>query len=285
MRYPQWNKRKRIEADYNEALSKLGRRISNRLKGAKDIGEIQGLLAAMPNDAAFISFAEKQALLMITALWDNNARTWREAARNSMRGAEIYELLKGELQGNMGAVFAAQVRENAAFITQIPLNISREITRIIGERTIQGASYSDIVKEVRKRLPEISQARAMLIARTEIGKANEAITQARSQELGINWYIWRTAKDGDRVRDAHQLMEGVLVNYNDPPAPEELLARISGSNIKSEGHYNAGNIYNCRCYAEPVIDMKYLPNTGLKVYWGGNIQTMTKNKFNEMFIA
>lgn len=55
--------------------------------------------------------------------------------------------------------------------------------------------------------------------------------------------------DGLRVRKSHRIMEGVLVNWNMPPSPE----RLAGE--KDVGNYHAGNIWNCRCYPEPLISV------------------------------
>ena len=72
-------------------------------------------------------------------------------------------------------------------------------------------------------------------------------------------------------------MEGVLVNWNDPPSPEKLVGE------KPVGNYHAGNIWNCRCYPEPVVEPDWLPNR-VKVYHDGQIEAMGKLQFIERFI-
>jgi SPP1 gp7 family putative phage head morphogenesis protein len=108
---------------------------------------------------------------------------------------------------------------------------------------------------------------ARRIARTETAKAQAALTQTRAQNLGINWYVWRT------VRDSHRHMEGVLVPWGNPPNPEALIGKET-----TTGPYHAGNTFNCRCYAEPLIDIDWLewPH---KVYIGGAIQMMNRDEF------
>jgi len=78
-----------------------------------------------------------------------------------------------------------------------------------------------------------------MIARTEIGRASTALTQARSLALGSTGYIWRTAEDGD-VRHSHAEMEGKFVSWDRPPTLDGLT-----------GH--AGALPNCRCYCEVVL--------------------------------
>lgn len=70
-------------------------------------------------------------------------------------------------------------------------------------------------------------------------------------------------------------MEGVLVNWNEPPSPEALAGE------KSVGNYHAGNIWNCRCYPEPLIEIDDI-SWPHKVYTNGKIQTMGKMQFEQM---
>lgn len=256
------------------ALQALAKKIVKGLKGLTEPEDIKRVLVTMTVYKPFIEFAQKAALKMITGLFEDNAKSWRAAARAGMRGAEIYEALKNEMDGPTGAFFRLKVDENAKLITRIPENISREITRIVAERTMEGIRADDIAAEITERLPEISRARANLIARTEVAKTNTAITQARCQEIGVAWYVWRTMEDR-RVRDSHAHMEGVLVRFDDPPSPEELIGR------RSVGRYNAGEIYNCRCYPEPLVDLSVI-RFPAKVYMGGRIISMTRKEFEQL---
>ena len=81
----------------------------------------------------------------------------------------------------------------------------------------------------------------MLIARTEVARTASGLTEARARHVGSDGYFWRTAKDAD-VRDSHRQMEGKFVKWNEPPT-------LSDGTVT-----HAGQIYNCRCYAEPVIN-------------------------------
>ena len=69
-------------------------------------------------------------------------------------------------------------------------------------------------------------------------------------------------------------MEGVLVNWNDPPSPEKLIGE------KDVGKYHAGNIWNCRCYSAPLLeidDVKW-PH---EVYMNGKIKKMNRKEFEK----
>jgi uncharacterized protein with gpF-like domain len=114
-------------------------------------------------------------------------------------------------------------------------------------------------------------ASTALIARTEVSKTSTALTRARSEDIGIRWYVWKTSEDA-RVRSSHKHMDNVLISWSSPPSPEKL------DGLRSVGHYHAGEIWNCRCYAEPVIEVEYL-SWPHKVYCGGQIVKMSRKQF------
>jgi hypothetical protein len=70
-------------------------------------------------------------------------------------------------------------------------------------------------------------------------------------------------------------MSDVLIAWSDPPSPEQLFGE------KSYGKYHAGNIFNCRCYPEPLVELHYV-NWPHKVYHGGQIKTMTLAQFERL---
>jgi hypothetical protein len=90
--------------------------------------------------------------------------------------------------------------------------------------------------------------------------------------MHVSSYIWRATKDG-RTRKSHRLMDGVIVFWEDPPAPESFLA------IRSTlGHYNAGDCPNCRCYPQPVLRLDRI-DWPHKVYSNGIIRPATQSRF------
>lgn len=95
-----------------------------------------------------------------------------------------------------------------------------------------------------------------------------------SEEIGIHWYVWRTSQDA-RVRPSHANLDGVLCNWGDPPAPEEL---IGG---ESDGRYNAGEGVGCRCLPEPVVNHDSL-EWPCRVHLEGEIFRMTKRQFEKI---
>lgn len=223
---------------------------------------------------SFTELAETIARRFITMSNTVDAKTWREAAKGGSKNSEFYRLLMQNISGNLNATIEQKVTENAHYIKTLPLNVAEQVTQYVKTEAYKGLRASEISKELQNRVTGYSKARADLIARTEASKAMTALTQARAKDTGVNWYQWRTADDA-RVRNSHKHMEGVLINWDDPPSPEALKGE------RSVGRYNAGNIYNCRCYPSPLVTFARV-KWPAKVYYQGSIQTMSQKQFESI---
>jgi len=276
-----WKPVNRIERKYSTLLEKLLSPVRKEiLKNAGDIDKIKSILQKTANSKTFKRKADEIAKTIATMMWADNANNWREAAKKGSRGREIHELLIKELDTEtiMKRKFDELLGYNATLIKTLPLDISKQVIEHIEKKTLQGQRAEFISDEVKSYFPKYTKARAELIARTETSKISSALTQARSESIGVKCYIWRTSTD-QRVRSSHKHMEDVIVFYNNPPIPEQLDHTHKG---KLPAAYNAGNIYNCRCYQEPVIDFNDT-NWPHKVYnYSTNkIEMMTLVKFKE----
>jgi uncharacterized protein with gpF-like domain len=230
----------------------------------------------------FKDYATTAAYRMITMTRIDTAKSWRSAARKSTHGKEVFELLRNETDNDM--MFQSLLERNVHYIKSAPIDMAEQMVEHISEAQITGRRPEQIASELKELFPHMTKGKAQLIARTESAKASSELVQSRAERLGFNWYIWRAighenrgnGKYGDgRVRKSHAYMDGVLVNYNDPPSPEALIG------IASYGHYNAGEIFNCRCFASVVFDINEI-SFPHKVYHAGKIQMMTKAKFKEI---
>ena len=263
---------RRLEEEYLRALRDLMDRELKRIgRKSSTLDLIQELLqesAARPN---YQRLADVLAERMVYSVNVQNARSWRAAAAQSNQGRRIYDLLQRELSLGLGLRVEMLVQENARLIRSLPIKLAQQATAIVSERQQEGLRASEIAKELRLRLPRLAESRIQLIARTEVGKAESAVTQSRAESLGLHWYTWRTSED-QRVRRSHRLMDGVLVSWNDPPSPEALAGE------KSYGRYQAGCIFNCRCLSLPLIDAQSV-SWPRRAYMNGRIVRMTRAQF------
>lgn len=184
----------------------------------------------------------------------------------------IYEALQKEMAGRLGGTVVHQINRNAELIKSLPVDIAGQVNGHVMREVLKGTRASSIAEQIKAYFPEASKAKAGLIARTETSKTSTALTRARSQSIGVNWYVWRTSEDS-RVRDSHRIMDIVLIRWNDPPSPEAL-----DGESRTYGHYHAGDIFNCRCYPEPVIDLDLIAWPA-KVYFRGTVTRMTRKQF------
>lgn len=276
MKYDAWRRSKRIQEEFKTTLYQLTdlfHKIAmaagdDKEKYVRDMNEFQ-------SSEQYTNFVYSAVKRMVTPLAANNYSTWRRAAKKANHSPYLYTLLMRELNTGIGMDINQQIEENADLIRTLPSDTAHKVVKDIEEMAFKGMRASDIAKIIQDKTKQHSRASARLIARTEISKTTTALTKARCNNLDIHWYVWRTAEDGNRVRKSHRVMNGVLVNWNDPPSPE----RLAGE--KDVGNYHAGNIWNCRCYPEPLleIDDVHWPH---KVYWGGQIKTMTKGEFEQL---
>lgn len=112
-------------------------------------------------------------------------------------------------------------------------------------RSILDDGAGDRVEDIAARIREETQAtpaRANLLARDQVLKLNNSVTQARHVAAGVTEYIWRTSRD-ERVRSRHKELEGTTQAYAEPPIVDRRTGRRA----------HPGGDYQCRCTAEPII--------------------------------
>ena len=273
MKYDVWRRIKSVEREYLNSLLRLVK-IFNKI--AKSSGSDQSkyvqVMRNFQNSSQYEKYVYSAVKRMVTPLEVGNMKTWRQAAKKATQGRFLYSLLMDELKQGKNKVIQNQIIENANLIKTLPNDVAQKVVNDIAEASFKGMRAESIERIIRDKTDQHARASARLIARTETAKTQSALTKARCEELDLRWYVWRTAQDGNRVRKSHQVMEGVLVAWSNPPSPEALAGEIS------VGNYHAGNIYNCRCYSEPLLeidDVKW-PH---KVHLNGQIQTMSKSEF------
>jgi hypothetical protein len=262
-----WKLNQRAEREYSADLWQMFQRFYEEAKRL-------GIPAHLLSGTQFLqSYARQAALRMITGLYWKGARTWREAARLSGRSAQMYRALQQEMQGLVGERVRELIREQASLISTFPESVAEAVaTRAMAQQQAGGRSRE--MARYDGLLLRVAHSRALLIARTQISKSSTALTRARSEALDLPWYIWRGSLDS-RERFSHRKMENVLFRFDTPPSPEMLVG------LKSQGHYNAGEIYNCRCYPETLVRLDQVSWPHL-VYDGRSIRQMTLAQFKRI---
>lgn len=282
MNKDRWKIRKRIEVDYISELEELmdslfiGNQYQRHVRSAStSMSDPLSEFLTAEQRLLFEQYANEYATKMVTGIYAAQARTWRQAASEGMQSQMIRRSLLRELSGPVGREVSALIQRNAGLIKSLPSKIVSDVNAFIAARSMEGMRAQEIAETIPAEARHLSRTRIMLIARTETSKASTALNKARSEDIGISWYVWRTSKDA-RVRNAHQHMDRVLVSWNEAPNPE----RLAGEK-RSSGNYHAGEIFNCRCYPEPLLDLGQI-RWPAQVYYGGVIRMMTRVQFESI---
>jgi SPP1 gp7 family putative phage head morphogenesis protein len=173
-------------------------------------------------------------MLMDVALRDEQA--WKVLAKDLSRG------LREEIRNApTGVVMRALLAEQVELIQSIPREAAQRVHRLTLAGLEDSTRFTEIAAEI-KRTTSVTESRAVLIARTEVARTSTTLTQARAQSIGADSYIWRTSGDSS-VRSDHKKLNGKIFQWNNPPVADE----------RSGERANPGCIWNCRCFAEPII--------------------------------
>ena len=160
-----------------------------------------------------------------------NKKRFYKSMENAI-GIDLNNVLQNE---GLEDIMFATTKENVSLIKTIPEEYFNKIEGVVFRGTVQGRDATSMIKQIRG-IGNVTETRARLIARDQTSKLNSALNQQRSQNLGVEEYIWRTAGD-ERVRNSHKSKNGKTFRWDDPP--------------KDTGH--PGQDIQCRCVAQAII--------------------------------
>lgn len=232
-----------VEKGYARQLRAVARHVGAIVSGFAPGGVITDhwskLMTALHHYSAVIEpWAKAVASRMVAEVSRRDSAAWAEHSR------EMGIALRVQLKSPQMAPFHNNlVRDQVTLIKSLPTGAASRIARLTTEGMTQGRRPKAIAKEIAAS-GEVSLNRATLIARTEVARTGFLFTMYRAIDIGSEGYIWRTAKDTD-VRHSHKKMEGTFVRWG--------AGGFGGPTLEDGTVTHAGCIYNCRCWAEPVL--------------------------------
>ena len=262
--YKDWKTPFSIQDEYRKALSKIGDILQNFSNLSIEQKQYYNSINEFQNSEEYNNYIYYIVRKMVNNVNQRNEKIFKK--QNDL----IYKTLKDEIDYKLTFSIEQQIAQNVNLIRTLPTDIANKVVRSVNEYALEGLRSEEISKLISKYTKQHSRASAKLIARTEVSKTTTMLTRARCEAIGINAYIWRTSLDGNRVRKSHRIMEGVLIFWDNPPSPETLV------NEQYVGNYHAGEIWNCRCYPEPIIDIEDI-NFPVKVFRNNKLIKMNKN--------
>lgn len=232
-----WQRARKVEASYARQLRRVAKHIGDIVLGfALDpIGQAQAIEKALAAYAKLIEpWAASVGHRMVTEVAARERAAWMEAARKM--GVAIRKQIA---DAPTGIVMRQSLAEQVKLITSLPTEAAERVHHLSQEAVIQGGRASEIAAEI-MRSGEVSRSRADTIARTEVSRTQVELAKANAMSVGSTHFIWRTVGDS-RVRESHRKLNGQSFRWDDPPECDP-------------GHHALpGGIWNCRCWAEPVV--------------------------------
>lgn len=242
MARPKFQAPKGVESQFRVRLREVARFVGQIVKGhtaATGLVDERGLIATLGQYSEVLGpWADRLVTRMLDRVQTSNLRDFASLSGQISRG------LRDTLaDARVGAVTRRIHADQVQLIKSLPIEAGQRAQKIAQEALVSGDRAGSIAKSIRDldNTGAVTEARAVMIARTEIAKANSALTQARAQFVGSTHYIWRTMGDAD-VRDSHAALDGQVFAWDAPPFVDD-----------DEGSHHPGDIWNDRCYAEPVL--------------------------------
>lgn len=230
-------KTSRAERQYASALRKVAEQVGHMI-GAFPPGDpahvptITDMLRRYAE--ALNGWAIATAGNMLAEVNRQDRDAWRAISQ------EMSRELRDQIQNTpTGELMRTLLAEQVTLIKSIPLDAAKRVHELT-LKGLEDSTRADAIAAEIKRSGEVSASRAMLIARTETARTAATLKQARAESVGSIGYIWRTSGDSD-VRQSHKEMNGKFFRWDTPPTLSDGTAT------------HPGCIYNCRCFASPVL--------------------------------
>lgn len=179
-------------------------------------------------------WASAAAARMIAEVDRRDFKAWIEHGREI--GAQLQRTLRS---APVGREVAQLQQTQVALITSMPLNAAQRIQGLSTQAMTGGGRWEEIAREVMAQ-GQHSRSEANTIARTETARVQSNFTAVRAQHLGSEQFEWATANDRD-VRPLHKSFAGKVYRWDQPPVLDDGRPGLPGT------------IYNCRCWAIPVL--------------------------------
>lgn len=227
---------KTAEREYAAALRGVARQVGAIIKAYEpgDMANVPTIQQLLREYADLLKpWAARTAQKMLAAVNKSDLRTWKRLGKDMAAG-----IVRTINETPVGDTMLALMAEQVDLIRSLPLEAAQRVHTL----TIEALENGTRAKEIKEQIlasGDVSESRALLIARTEVARTASTLTQARALGVGSQGYVWETSRDGD-VRPSHRKMQGKIVDWDKPPTLD-----------KMTGH--AGEYPNCRCWPRVIL--------------------------------
>ena len=241
-----------VELQAQEILNEELGEYAKKLNGASQAGGVQGVygvLGAVPD--WFREKAEKLAedvsVFQIKAFADYS---------NLVIGERYFPS-----RGDRDVILATWTENFVNLCKSTNEEMRKKVAGVISDGVLSGRNIRDVTMDIQNTCKAFSRSKAELIATTEVGKLNTAISRNQSESSGINYYEWSAAMDG-RTRESHAVMDGKICKWGDDshyyaweedpakPGKRKLVRKPRPGNAFMGA---PGTDFRCRCVALPYV--------------------------------
>ena len=237
---------RKAENDYGRRLRQVAKHIEDLVRAfaspdtKMDLAHLEQLLHRYSN--LIEPWARAVAARFVAEVGRRDEQAWQRLGKKMSR-----ELAREILTAPTGFAMRQYLEEQVHLITSLPTQAAERVHEIAIGNLYAGERYAGLIEHIMET-GRVTRNRATMIARTETARVSSSLTQARAQHIGSEGYIWSTVRDG-RVRKSHRDMEGKFVRWDSPPEVDPGVPP-----------YHAGQVWNCRCFANVIVPDRFLPN-------------------------
>lgn len=139
------------------------------------------------------------------------------------------------------AAIAAAQAEQVDLIKTLPRAAGEKAQEMAEKAALTtGDRAESLIAQMQGLKPGYPEYAARRLARTEIAKSQSLLVTAQAKDAGVTHYVWCTAED-EAVRPEHAALDGQIFRFDDD------------SDKDGNGCRAPGQIWNCRCYARPLL--------------------------------
>jgi len=235
VRMPGFERKDRAEPSTGKTPSKARKKNSAKTPGAKvpeaeRIDKAAEVLQFM-RDAVHLNFAgESVRLASRTGATAQKAHKPQQARQlKASVGIDVFEE-----SPKIPEIVSGFTYTNVQLIKSIPRDQLDRVEALVFEAVRIGRSKKDLAADIEKEFG-VSENRAILIARDQIGKIQADLSKSRQVANGVTHAVWRDSDD-ERVRKRHAAFDGRVFEWS-----------------KGLDGVFPGQEVGCRCDSEPIL--------------------------------
>lgn len=189
---------------------------------------------------------DTNAFLLSTKLVNQSEKASAASLKNSLTKLTGKLTLKTNVVSTtLKTVTQAAISENVSLIKSIPKDYFSRIEKAVFKSITTGNGLQDLIPAI-KKFNGVTDRQAKNIALDQTRKIYNTINKERLLKIGVPKFKWLHSKGGKNPRIYHlDVLNGQIFDLDKPPIIDE----------KTGERGIPGQLINCRCVMQPVIEL------------------------------